>query len=324
VLLANYLDKTLLRNEAAFELSRRVGMAWTPRSAQVVVELNGEYIGIYALTEHVRIGAERVNIPELKKGDTDPTAITGGYLMEVDYWQGEAYCPRTGRGVVLCFGNPETLLEPDWAQQKAYIDGYIQATEDALYGSQFADPVAGYAAYIDVDAAVDFYLVHELFKNVDSNFFSSVFLYKKRGGKLTFGPVWDFDLAAGNAQWARFGFFNGADPTGWHTRKQDTRVADTPTNWYARLFMDPAFEQKAHARWRALRAAGAIDGMFEFVDRRAAWLGLVQARNFQRWPVLDTVLTPDLSPVLGPYTVHVDAMKSWLRQRVTWLDTQWP
>ena len=322
VLLANYLDKTLVRNEAAFEMSRRFGLAWTPRDVQVTVELNGEYQGIYMLTEHIRIGADRVNIPELKKADTAPDLVSGGYLMEADYWQGEAYCRLTSRGVRLCFANPETLLESDWAPHRAYIDGYIDALEQALYGPQFADPVAGYAAYIDVESAVNFYLVHELFKNVDSNFFSSVFMYKRRGGKLFFGPVWDFDLSAGNAQWARFGFFDGSDPTGWHTRKQDTRAADTPVNWYARLFQDPAFEQRVRARWAELRAAGAIDSLFPYIDRRAAWLHQVQAQNFQRWNVLNTVLTPDLSPVLGPYDAHVQEMKSWMQRRVTWMNDQ--
>jgi hypothetical protein len=322
VLLANYLDKTLLRNEVALEMSRRVAMAWTPRDVQVAVELNGEYLGIYMLTEHVRIAADRVNIPELKKGDTGPDVISGGYLMEVDYWKGEDYCRTTSRGVVLCFGNPETLLTPEWAAHKAYIDGYIDSLEAALYGPQFADPITGYAAWIDVDSAVDFYLVHELFKNPDSNFFSSVFMYKKRGGKLYFGPVWDFDLAAGNAQWTRLGFFDGSDPAGWHTRKQDTRATDSPTNWYARLFQDPAFEQRVRARWNALRAAGAIDGLFPYIDRRAAWVSQAQVQNFQRWDILNTVLPPDLSPVRGPYDVHVQEMKVWLQRRVTWMNDQ--
>jgi hypothetical protein len=322
VLLANYLDKTLLRNEAAFEMSRRVGMPWTPSSVQVRLELNGRHAGIYQLTEHVRIAPDRVNIPELKKSDTDSTAVTGGYLMEVDYWRGEDYCRTTNRGARLCFASPETLREKDWAEQKAYIDGYIDATEAALYGPQFTDPVNGYAAYIDVGSAVDFYLIHEFFKNVDSNFFSSVFLYKNRGGKLSFGPVWDFDISAGNAQWARFGFYDGSDPTGWHTRKQDTRTADRGTNWYVRLFLDPAFDQKVRARWDQLRAAGVVDGLFDYIDKRAAWFSQVQALNFERWPVLDTVLTPDLSPVRGPYSVHVDAMKAWLRQRLAWMDKQ--
>jgi hypothetical protein len=319
VLLANYLDKTLVRNDVAFEFSRRVGMAWTPRSVQVVVELNGEYLGIYMLAEHVRIGGERVNIPELKKTDTAADLITGGYLIEVDYRQGEDYCRHTLRGVWLCFGNPETLLEPDWAQHKAYIDGYIDAVESALYGPQFADPVMGYAAYLDVDSAVNFYLVQELLKNPDSNFFASVFLYKPRGGKLTFGPVWDFDLAINNAQW---NFSGGWDPTGWHTRNQDNRVADTNTNWYVRLFEDPAFVQKVRARWAQLRASGAIDGLLPYIDRRAAWLSQVQAQNFQRWTILNTVLPPQLSPVTGPYSVHVDSMRSWLQQRITWMDAQ--
>ncbi|MEY2854819.1 MAG: hypothetical protein RL030_1951 [Pseudomonadota bacterium] len=322
VLLANYLDKTLVRNELAFEMSRRVGMAWTPRDVQVVLELNGAYLGIYMLTEHIRIAPDRVDIPELKKGDTGPDVITGGYLMEADNRKGEDYCRRTIRGVDLCFANPETLLTADWVAQKTYIDGYIDELEAALYGPQFADPIAGYAAFMDVKSAIDFYLVHELFKNPDSNFFSSVFMYKKRGGKLTFGPVWDFDLAVGNAQWARYGFFDGSDPTGWHTRKQDTRVVDAPTNWYVRLFQDPAFEQRVRARWAELRAAGAIDGLFPYIDRRAAWVGQAQIQNFQRWDVLNTVLTPDLSPVRGPYDVHVQEMKSWLQRRVTWMNDQ--
>jgi len=322
VLLANYLDKTLVRTEAAFEFSRRTGLAWTPRDAQVVVELNGEYLGIYMLTEHVRVAADRVAIPELKKADTSPDTISGGYLVEVDYWEGEDYCRRTVRGVTLCHSSPETLLEADWAQQKTYIDGYIDAFETALYGPQFADAASGYAAFIDVDSAVNFYLVHELFKNPDSNFFSSVFLYKQRGGKLFFGPVWDFDLAAGNAQWRRFGFFDGSDPTGWHTRQQDNRAADSPVNWYVRLFQDPAFEQKVRTRWTQLRAAGAVDAMLAHIDRRSAWLSQAQVRNFQKWDVLNTVLTPDLSPVIGPYDTHVREMKAWLQRRVTWMDDQ--
>jgi hypothetical protein len=71
-----------------------------------------------------------------------------------------------------------------------------------------------------------------------------------------------------------------------------------------------------------LRASEAVDGVFDYVDRRAAWLSLVPGQNFLRWPVLDTVLQPDLSPVLGPYSVHVEAMKSWLRQRIAWMDAQ--
>ena len=320
VLLANYLDKTLLRTEAAFALSEGIGLAWTPRSRQVLLEINDRSLGIYQLTEHVRIAPSRVDIDELDVPDPDPVVVTGGYLMQVDYWRGEDYCRRTPAGAWLCFEDPETLLEPAWEAHRDYIDGYLDATETALYGERFDDPEVGYAVFLDVASAVDFYLVHEVFKNPDSNFFTSIYLFKPRGGKLVFGPVWDFDLAAGNAQWARYGFFDGSNPMGWHTRVQDTRTEDTGTNWYTRLFEDPAFEARVRARWTELREAGVFEDMFTHIERRAAYLSRVQQRNFEKWRVLDTVLQPDLSPVIGPWEAHVSAMVSWLRWRVSWMD----
>ncbi len=308
VLLANYVDKTLVRTEAALELSQRMGFAWTPRSAPVVLELNGSYRGIYQLVEHVRIGSQRVNIPELKAGDTDPALISGGYLIEIDERKGEDYCPESARtSVMFCFANPETLLQPGWEPHKAYIDGYLAATENALYSSQFASPTAGYAAFIDVDSAIDWYIVNELFKNVDSNFFSSVFVYKKRGGKLTFGPVWDFDLSIGNAN-----FFGAENPEGWRTRSAP---------WFTRLFQDPAFEQRVKARWAQLRDTGVLEDVYRFIDRRAAYYSGVQARNFERWDVLNTTI-PLIRPVTGPYSTQVSEMKTWLRRRQTWMDGQ--
>src|SRR5690606_39010272 len=114
---------------------------------------------------------------------------------------------------VFCLSNPETLLEPAWARQREYIESYVRRIDTVLLGPQFADPVSGYAALIDVESALSYYFVNELFRNVDGNLRLSTFLYKKRGGKLFFGPVWDFDLAIGNAN------YGDADRVeGWHIR----------------------------------------------------------------------------------------------------------
>lgn len=308
VLLANYVDRTLVRTEAIFDLAERMGFAWTPRSRPVVVELNGTYQGVYQLVEHIRIDPNRVAIDELKAGDTAAPAVTGGYLIEIDERKGEDYCPESARtSVTFCFANPETLLDPAWSAQKAYIDQYLADTEAALYGADFANPTTGYAAYIDVASAVDWYLVNEFVKNVDSNFFSSVFLYKPRGGKLVFGPVWDFDLAMGNAN-----FFGAADSTGYRTRS---------AQWYARLFEDPAFAARVASRWRTLRANGTINAIFATMDRRAAFYSQVQVQNFQAWPVLNTQI-PLIRPVTGTYAQHVAETKRWLLARRDWLDQQ--
>lgn len=308
VLLANYSDKTLMRNDVAFELSRMVGMEYTVRAQFVDLVLNGSYQGVYQLAEHVRIAPERVNIPELKVTDTSATAITGGYLMEVDQRRGEDFCFNSTRTpMVFCLSNPETLLDPRWARHRAYITNYMQQVDAAIFGSQFADPAVGYAAYLDVESAIGYYLVNEIVKNVDGNLRLSTYLYKKREGKLTFGPVWDFDLAIGNVN------YDGADRTdGWHIR---------PAAWFTRLFQDPAFAARVKARWLQMKADGTIDRLYEHIAARQAYLSKVQVRNFERWPILSTWVWPN-RVVTGSYVGEVSAMNDWLFFRIQWMNAQ--
>jgi CotH kinase protein len=306
VLLANYSDKTLVRNDVTFEFSRLVGMEWTPRSQFVELTLNGAYQGIYQLVEHVRIATDRVNIPELRVSDTTAATISGGYLMEVDERRGEDFCFNSSRTtMIFCLSNPETLNDPAWAKQRAYITDYIRQVDDAIFGPQFADPQLGYAAYIDVDSAIRYYLVNEFFKNVDGNLRLSTYLYKKRDGKLFFGPVWDFDLALGNVNYL------GADhPEGWHTRT---------AQWFTRLFQDPAFAARVKARWNELRTNGSLDRVDQLIAARQKFLGKVQVRNFQRWPILNIWVWPN-RVVTGSWDGEYNAMAFWLFSRRRWME----
>jgi hypothetical protein len=308
VLLANYADKTLMRNDVAFALSRMLGMEYTTRSVFVELYLNGSYQGVYQLTEHIRIDKDRVNIPELKATDTSADKITGGYLIEVDARRGEDFCYDSAKtGMVFCLSNPETLLEPGWEQHREYIVDYINQTDEAIFGEEFKDPDNGYAAYIDVDSAVHYYLINELFKNVDGNLRLSAFLFKKRDGKLTFGPIWDFDLAIGNVNYA------GADnPEGWHIRNAP---------WFERMFEDPAFEQKVKVRWGQMKAGGMLDALFQHIDDRAAYFKDVQVNNFIKWPILSIYVWPN-RVVTGSYQGEINAMKEWLALRIAWMDVQ--
>ncbi len=306
VLLANYSDKTLVRNDVAFELSRRLGMEYTPRSQFVDVTVNGNYEGIYQLTEHVRIGSNRVNIPELQASDTSATAITGGYLIEVDERRGEDFCHASSRTpMVFCFSNPETLREAAWARHRAYITSYLDRVDSVIFSPGFADPQAGYAAYLDVASLVDYYLIQEWFKNVDGNLRLSTYLYKKRGGKLHVGPIWDFDIAMGNVNYL------GADnPAGWHIRTAP---------WFTRLFQDPAFTARVRGRWNELRTNGTLDSLDAYIGARQANLGKVQQRNFQRWPILNTWVWPN-RVVTGSWEGEYNAMAFWLLTRRRWME----
>ncbi|HSC67549.1 MAG TPA: CotH kinase family protein [Cellvibrio sp.] len=332
VLLANYADKTLIRNDLAFMFSRSLGMEYTVRSQYVEVVLNGVYRGVYQLAEHIRVAKDRVNIPELKVTDTAVDKISGGYLIEVDFRMGRNYCvdntwesfcvnnvnlERAATFCVdstygmdpFCLDTPETLLDASWSAQRDYISKYIGDTEAALFSATFTDAQLGYAAYIDVDSAINYFLINELFKNPDGAT-ASFFLYKKRGGKLFFGPVWDFDLAMGNAG------YGGLDLTsGWRTRNAP---------WFNRLFEDPAFAAKVKARWNSLKAEGKLEYIFQYAQARATWLDKQQQKNYQLWSVTNIAdwIRHGTHGGTGSYEAEVKELIRWQRERYQWMDTQ--
>jgi len=268
-LLANFADKTLLRNDLVFDLGRRMGWSYVPRSQFVHLRLNGQYDGVYQLSEHIRVDPSRVNVPELKVADTAAAA--------------------------------------GWEKQQAYITGYFRELEDALFGPNFTNPATGYAAYIDVPSAVDYLLLNELVKNVDGNLRRSTFFTKPRGGKLYFGPLWDYDLAIGNVN-----YDNADNTTGWH-------IARAP--WFARLMQDPAFVQRVKLRWQEIRNNGILTEWRKQIITRWDYMSAEQRRNFTRWPILSTWVWPN-RVVPGSYDGEMAALQEWLSARTNWMDEQ--
>lgn len=302
VLLANYSDKSLLRNALALELGSRMGMPWVPRSAFVEVYLNDRYDGVYLLAENIKVATDRVNIEQLGATDADPAIITGGYLLEVDFRQ-DGHTMFSGvDNLPIVFQDPEAPTAP----QEAYLQDFIDDFETVLHSADFANPVTGYAAYIDTDSFIRWFIVNEVFRNVDANMWSSCWMYKPRGGRLYMGPLWDFDLAAGNAN------YNQAfETSGWH-------VHDAP--WFGRLFQDPAFAARARVIWNQART-DHLPAMLQSMTTRSAALQQSQLNNFQRWPILETYVWPNYS-IPGSYAGEVDYMRTWLTARVAWMDRQ--
>lgn len=298
VLLANYNDKTLLRNYLAFEASKAFEMDYTPRSQFVDVFLNGTHLGNYQLAEQVKIATNRLNIKEMDETDVSASKVTGGYFLEIDARLDEANYFITGRQV------PITLKSPDFgvAAQNDYIKNYVQGMEDALFSESFAG-ASGYAKYLNPETAIKWFWVNELMKNIDAKFNSSIYLYKDRSGILNFGPVWDFDVAAGNNSQ------EGTDnPEGWYVKDG---------LWFARLFKDPAFADKAIARWKVER--DKLNNLLSTLDNEAVQLKYSQQLNFKTWDILNTFVYPN-AVVLGSYDSEVAYLKSWLKKRMVWID----
>ncbi|GHT77082.1 hypothetical protein AGMMS50262_17190 [Bacteroidia bacterium] len=301
VLLANYSDKTLMRNQLAFEVSRRMDFAYTPRNQYVDVILNGDYIGNYLLCEQIRVDKDRVNIPELKPTDAN---ITGGYLLEIDGRYGEPEWFKPARAdMVFCIKTPEDIT----AYQKNYIKNYIQKIEDILYGKDGINTVTELPKYLDLKSFIDYLLVNELSKNVDGQLHLSTFVYKNRNDdKLYFGPVWDYDIAFGNVN-----YLDCEKTSGWRARD---------AAWYQQFFSHPEFEKMFNDRWKELRS-GKLDDLNPFIDEWAEKMEMSQQNNFKRWPVLDKVVW--FNPILpGSYAGEVGYLKNWLKERLEWMDRQ--
>lgn len=304
VLLANYADKTLMRAAVGFELSRRLGMAWTPRLRYVDLYLNGEFQGNYLLGEHVKVAAQRVNVAAMRATDISEPNVGGGYLVEADFPQYVSagdITTTTSSGILFNIKAPGSIN----LSQFNYIAGYLQRVENTLLANNFDAKRSGYPTLIDADTFIDWWIVKELVKDVDGPFRSSVYLYKDRGGKLRMGPLWDFDLSSGNVDYS-----TASEPTGWRIRVK--------SEWFNHLFQDKAFRAKVYDRWQAVKR-NHIDALLPFIDQTAVMLDASQQQNFQRWDILNSYVWPN-NVVLGSYPAEVAYLRNWLKTRIAWMD----
>jgi hypothetical protein len=304
VLLANYADKTLLRTNVAFELSRRAGFAWTPRMRHADVYLNNEFLGSYQIGEKIEVAPARVAITKMAKTDIASPNVEGGYLLQVEY--GDRLLPtdtsfKTRWYHYLMESPKEDSVMPE---QHAYISGYVAALEEAMIRGDYSAQT-GVPAYMDLDTLVNYYLVQELLKNKDAAMGSSVYLYKERGALLKMGPLWDFDISAGNIDFYQSAMY----PEGWYLRNT--------TAWFDILMRNPAFADRVKKHWRPFK--DSIRDLPKYIDQQAAILAQSQQANFQRWPILNTYVWPN-QVVTGSYQGEVTWLKDWLKKRVDWMD----
>ena len=203
VLMANAKDRSLVRNRIASYLGSAIGMDYTPRFVPVDLVINGCYMGSYCLGEQVRIDESRINIDKIKKSDTEEPEISGGYLLAMDPYGDEAAVNifETESGLRFLLEKPDLSeyaenQEEALTAQKSYIEAYIQQVENAIFGEDFRDASGtSYRDLMDIESAACYWWVQEFSYNSDGFASASTYLYKVRGGKLYWGPLWDFDRA---------------------------------------------------------------------------------------------------------------------------------
>ena len=323
---APYSDKTMMRNALVYEAARELnGNSGGVRTRYVEVFFNqnngtvtmNDYRGVYVLMEKIKRDNERVDVEKLNDLVTDPELVSGGYIFKRDKPPYSKPWNTSIENAPFDMHYPE---DPNDAQFN-YLTGYLDEMEAALHGSNYKDPDSGYAAYLDVASFIDAHLFVEAFKNIDGYRISTYFS-KARDGKVRALPIWDYNLALGNAD-----FLTADDPEGWYydlTSPQDYY-------WYDRMFVDEEFELAYWDRfWELRRGMLSDSGLAARIDRHTGELeggsGSPNAltRNFDEWDILGTNVWPNPDG-WDDRTTHedeVDWMKNWLEERLDWMETQ--
>ena len=325
ILIANYNDKTFLRNTLAFDLFRRMGH-YAPRTKLCEVVINDVYEGIYVFTEKIKRDANRVDISRLDLDDNYGDSLTGGYIFKVDYWNAADSWSANydnpnypGNAVQFVYDYPSvTDITP---QQKTYIQNEVKDFEDALWGANFEDPTLGYRPHIHITSFIDYFIINEFSRNIDG-FKKSRRFHKDKDtddSQIHAGPVWDFDWAFKDLNTT---MSNGA---GWmHSFSGGTDV--TPPGWYIRLIQDPSFANELNCRYFSLRSTTLnTANIFSYIDSMATMLDGPQARHYERWPILGVnVGTPEIGAQPTTYVGEINKFKTWISDRLNWLDANMP
>lgn len=268
ILLANWKDRTLLRNDAAFWLSKQTDLAYTVNGQFVELVMNGKLMGNYYLCEQIKIDKNRLDIAEMEPKETVEKLITGGYLMELDTYYDEVNKFKSEK-----FNLPFQFKQPDEEELSSaaylYMKNYISQLEDIL-----ADETRlqnhEYEAYLDVDSSIDWFFVHELATNTEPyssypwNGPHSCYMYKDRDGKLMSGPVWDFDYHGFCPQFANQ----------WQCTK---------AIYYPALLKDEKYRKRMRERWDMLK--GKFQDFPKYVDEKVREIGLSESVNIKMWPI---------------------------------------
>lgn len=283
VLLANHFDLSLLRGHVAFELAKILGhTGFVPFSQFVHLYVNDEYMGVYQLVDDVSVANGRVEL------SFSPNPVWSEYLIWRDMHD---------QGYEILF--PASYLHNGHAQ---YVYQFIVNVSDAIQAENWEL----IQTLIDVDSFVNFYIQAEFLSDIAIN---SVFLHirgQDHRRRLFFGPVWDFDLAAGN-----------------DIRRFDTEFPFVALRhyWFHHLIAIPEFRNNVADRWNELRDNEIVQFITDIENKARQWRPDFE-RNFERHPLTDirSIYEPRVFGEIDTFMGHVDFLTDWLMRRAYWMD----
>ncbi len=308
VLLANFADQTLIRNYLTHNFSSSLNMAFSPGAEFVDLYLNDEYMGNYLLSDQIEVTNDRVDIEE------HSTDVDTGYLIEMDKRMYDWPEGTEGYDWFMVYGVPYVIKSPKTDSiyysfdQFNFIMNYIAEIHLTLMNQE------DYSELIDESSFIDWFIVQELFQNVDSGY-SSVYLYKDKGDVLKMGPVWDFDLSTGNP-----GHLEDylRQPEGWYTSLEFKNI------WYFYLMQYDGFRQQLKERWNEIYDY-QIQDLLKNVYPAEMSITYSRYMNFQKWDVIgswvDWYTAPEVYAA-KTYEEQVAFLYGFLSTRALWLNEE--
>lgn len=341
VLLANYFDATLMHDKLFKDMAASLQMPYTASCNWVNLYYDGEYRGVYLLSEKNTVKSTGVNITDMEDaykeqnpsygtdmqtassknaygmtyfyttGLTEPGDITGGYLLELNHDR-----PDEVSGFITRQGKGMNVKSPEWCGEEAmrYISEYYQAFEDAVYATDKSGNYTGvnaegkhYYDYVDRDSLVKIFLMQELALNPDG-FISSLYFYKDAGKKMYAGPIWDQDMTLG---------------TGW-TKQISPETTDYHYLAQA-LIQIPDFHAAVLRCYTETFAPLAKELLAEngAVNDYAARLTDSAEMNFVLWDYIRVGELDNAGHIWqgATYASVLADMRSWLTKRIAYLDS---
>ena len=341
-----YSDKCMMNDFLGYELFEKMGhYSCRRRFVEVFVASSGgrlnyqrDYSGILVLFEKIEQGKDRVDIAKLLPTDATEPNISGGYMFKKDKDSTGDLGFTTGGGsgfsgqyLKIHEPKPRDITTP----QFNWLQNYLGKFEGALYAANWlsATGTNHYSFYMDPDSFADFHWIVEFTKQIDGYRLSD-YMQKDRNGRVKMEPIWDWNLAFGNAN-----YLQGGLSAGWYYNQ----LGDVDHIWLRRLITgttsassasgDPDFVQKIADRWSVLRTnVFNATNVNARIDELAALLTEAAARDFVQFPRLGTYIWPNPNGAAGGWDVDyvspttyagiITNMKSWMMGRYLWIDSQ--
>lgn len=269
ILNVSFIDKSLLRNYLAYLTAGEI-MPYTPdvRFCEVLWkdEAGYRYEGVYLMMESIKVGKHRVDLPQYSENGRSTPALLRRDRYNENGIILDNYATKNGLSsgyLDIEYPDKEDITEKGIRN----ITEQINRFEQALYADNWEEFVK-YRDSIDMQSFVDYFILNEFFLNYDAGY-NSTYLYMDYSGKLTMGPVWDFDQAMDN---------NETDSANLYT----TAFHSAP--WFDRMLQDPVFTTVIIERYAELRKSILSDESIEtFVYKTVEYLGDAIKRDWARW-----------------------------------------